>query len=120
MTIYLTDKEIAAELGLKAEKWDSVAAVLERSGLPPRDPLFDERRCWPAVLEFLMRRAGVSGNNTATAAQNGVRYNGFKSKTARANPADKQSNRESAEILEMQRRSSLDGVRAPACAPSRD
>ena len=59
MSIYLNDNDIAERLGVDSVKWESVAVVLERSGLPRRDPLFDEKRCWPAVLEFLLRRAGV-------------------------------------------------------------
>lgn len=111
MGIYLTDKEIAAELGLKPDKWETISLVLERSGLPPRDPLFDERRCWPAVLEFLMRRAGVGGANTATTAQNGGQYNGFKPKKgARTNRTDEQDEQAGATVLEMQPRSGASRV----------
>jgi len=39
--------------------WDSAVAVLEREGLPKRDPLFGNRRYWPAVEAFLRRRAGL-------------------------------------------------------------
>ena len=104
MSIYLNDKDIAKQLGVDSAKWESVAVVLERDGLPRRDPLFDERRCWPAVLEFLLRRAGVCGNNAAALVQNGGQYNGFKSKAARVGEPPKQK-REGAVILDLRSRS---------------
>lgn len=42
--------------------WDGVAAVLERDGLPKRDPLFGYRRYWPAVREWLRRRNGLASH----------------------------------------------------------
>jgi hypothetical protein len=109
MSIYLNDKEIAKQLGVDSAKWESIAVVLERDGLPRRDPLFDERRCWPAVLEFLLRRAGVGGNNAAALVQNGGQYNGFKSKAARPNTPAKQK-REGATVLALHSRRSEDGL----------
>jgi len=109
MSIYLNDKDIAKQLGVDSAKWESVAVVLERDGLPRRDPLFDERRCWPAVLEFLLRRAGVGGNNAAALVQNGGQYNGFKSKAARPSAPAKQK-REGAIILDMRSRSEEVGI----------
>lgn len=109
MTIYLNDNDIAERLGVDSVKWESVAVVLERSGLPRRDPLFDEKRCWPAVLEFLLRRAGVGGNNAAAFVQDGGQYNGFKSKAARVGAPPKQK-REGAVILDLRSRSEKDGL----------
>jgi len=43
-----------------AKAWDGVATVLERDGLPKRDPLFGNRRYWPAVEAFLRRRNGIA------------------------------------------------------------
>lgn len=116
MSIYLNDNEIAKELGVDSAKWESVAVVLERDGLPRRDPLFDERRCWPAVLEFLLRRAGVGGTNAAALVQNGGQYNGFKSKAARPNKPSKQE-RVSATVLALHPRRSEDGI-PPNDSPS--
>ena len=56
--IFLPDVEIAKIVGLSAAEWKAAALVLERSGLPRRDPLFKNQRCWPRVRDFLYRRAG--------------------------------------------------------------
>lgn len=62
--LYATDKQIAQALyGLDApadvlRSWCSAAAVLERQGLPKRDPLFGNRRFWPAVEAFIHRWNG--------------------------------------------------------------
>jgi len=82
--IYLTDKQIASRLGVSPDKWDSIAPVLEREGAPRRDALFDDKRCWPALLEFLVKRAGGTAVNTALPVENGGSYHGFKSKARRA------------------------------------
>ena len=59
--LFLTEAEIAARLPMPTEAWQAAAAVLERDGLPRRDPLFGDRRCWPAVRDFLLARAGGGG-----------------------------------------------------------
>jgi len=107
--IFLTDKEIAARLGMGVDKWKNISRVLEREGLPKQDVLFDSRRCWPAVLEFLQRRAGGVGNDTTLSKENGGSYVGFKSKSARPD-ARKATKREGGVILEMQRRRQEAGV----------
>lgn len=56
--LFLTDAEIAARVPMAAPEWVAAAAALERDGLPRRDPLFGDRRCWPAVRDFLLARAG--------------------------------------------------------------
>ncbi|WP_370194271.1 MULTISPECIES: winged helix-turn-helix domain-containing protein [Aurantimonas] len=58
--LFLTDMEIGQRLGLKKESVPERLAVLERSGFPPPDPLFDNKRYWPAVKEFLDRRFGLA------------------------------------------------------------
>jgi hypothetical protein len=57
--LYKTEEEIAALIGLGVDKWRDIAHVLEKSGLPRRDPLFGKRRYWPAVRAFLDRRYGL-------------------------------------------------------------
>lgn len=57
--LYKTEAEIAGIVGVDIAIWRANAAVLERSGLPLRDPLFARRRYWPAVKAFLDRRAGL-------------------------------------------------------------
>lgn len=58
--IFLPDAEIAKRVSMTAGEWKAAAVVLERSGLPRRDPLFKNQRCWPRVRDFLYRRAGGS------------------------------------------------------------
>ena len=55
--LFLNDAEIAKRLGMTSAEWHPVAQVLERSGLPRKDPLFGGRRCWPSVQSFLLRRS---------------------------------------------------------------
>ncbi|KTS11075.1 hypothetical protein SB2_07510 [Methylobacterium radiotolerans] len=50
-----------------AKAWDGVATVLERDGLPKRDPLFGNRRYWPAVEAFLRRRNGIASPSGGSA-----------------------------------------------------
>jgi hypothetical protein len=58
--LFLSDAEIAERIPQSLDEWVAAAAVLERHGLPKRDPLFQERRCWPMVRDFLCARAGGS------------------------------------------------------------
>jgi hypothetical protein len=58
--LYLTEAEIADRVMSgddRVQRWKGVAAMLERQGLPQKDPVFDNRRYWPAVRDFLDRRA---------------------------------------------------------------
>lgn len=57
--LFLTDPEIAKLLGMAPAQWQATAIVLERSGLPRKDPQFGDRRYWPAVRAYLDRRAGL-------------------------------------------------------------
>lgn len=54
--IYLSDREIAKRLGMSVIEWTATATVLERSGLPRRSPMFQDRRHWIAVQDFLYSR----------------------------------------------------------------
>lgn len=63
--LYLTDAEIADRLMSgddRVARWKGAAVMLERDGLPRPDPVFGGRRYWPAVRDYLDRRAlrGVS------------------------------------------------------------
>lgn len=58
--LFLTEGEIAVRVGVSALDWQAAAHVLEKSGLPRPDPLFGQRRYWPAVRAFLDRRAGMA------------------------------------------------------------
>lgn len=57
--LFVTEAELAAVLGLSVEQWKATAIVLERSGLPLKDPQFGDRRYFPAVVAYLDRRAGI-------------------------------------------------------------
>ena len=65
--LFLTDKEIAARLGVGADDWAAIVRTLERSGLPEPDPLFGRRRYWPAVKAFLDARSGLGTPSTGKA-----------------------------------------------------
>lgn len=56
--LFLPEDEIARRLGQTPRDWESKAIVLEREGLPPKDPFFG-LRYWPAVRAFLDRRSGL-------------------------------------------------------------
>lgn len=59
--LYLSEACIAQRVlgtGAKA-RWESIAAVWEREGLPRIDPMTG-CRYWPAVRSFLDRRHGLS------------------------------------------------------------
>lgn|GEM_PF-2619470 len=58
--LFPTEGEIALRVGVSALDWQAAASVLENSGLPRPDPLFGQRRYWPAVRSFLDRRAGMA------------------------------------------------------------
>lgn len=64
--LYPTEERIIREIfGQDAPRdlissWDGIARVLERDGLPPRDPLFGNRRFWPSVQAWLRRRNGLT------------------------------------------------------------
>ena len=57
--LYKSEAEIAKLVGLPVVLWKDTATVLERDGLPQKDPVFDNRRYWPAVQAWLDHRAGL-------------------------------------------------------------
>jgi hypothetical protein len=58
--LFLTEGEIAVKVGVSTPDWQAAAPLLEKTGLPRPDPLFGQRRYWPAVRAFLDRRAGMA------------------------------------------------------------
>lgn len=54
--LFMTDAEIAKEIGQKTDEFKATAVMLERKGFPMPDPLFNNRRYWPAVKAFFDRR----------------------------------------------------------------
>jgi hypothetical protein len=83
--IYMSDKEIAPLVGLTVGEWAATALVLEKHGLPRCDPLFNDRRCWPAVEQYLIERARPTMYRVTTGDDDG--FQGFKSGRATRKPA---------------------------------
>lgn len=57
-TLFVSDAQLAAVLGIGEDKARTIFRTLERDGFPARDPIFG-RRYFPAVRAFLDRRAGL-------------------------------------------------------------
>ncbi|MBB3937895.1 winged helix-turn-helix domain-containing protein [Aureimonas phyllosphaerae] len=57
--LFLDDREIAMRLGVKPNLFSAIAKTLEKSGFPQPDPLFEDKRYWPACRSFLDRRHNV-------------------------------------------------------------
>ena len=87
MGVYLKDQEIAREIGMPLGEWAVAAAILEKHGLPRRDPPFGDRRHWPAVQEWLHKRATGANPTVAGQVEN---YNGFGKRNARPQKAPEQ------------------------------
>lgn len=53
--LWVTDDELIKESGVPESKMRAVLAALDRdrlSGFPKKNPLYDNRRYWPAVLAY--------------------------------------------------------------------
>lgn len=120
--IFLSDQDIADELGLTLKEWESKAALLERDGLPKRDAVFGYRRCWPAVLEFFVKRAGGVGQiNTSLPVSEGGTYRGVKSKVnAKGTDTPAKRGRASAVLLDLQQARRKAGVQADSGSGASD
>ncbi len=59
--LFMTDAELAKAIGLPTDEFKATAVVLQRSGFPVPDPVFKNRRYWPAVKAYFDRRYGVGG-----------------------------------------------------------
>ncbi|MHC2298208.1 winged helix-turn-helix domain-containing protein [Rhizobium mongolense] len=57
--LYVTNAECAERIGISTDDFNAIEFELNRQGFPPKDPLFNNRRYWPAVRAFLDRRNGV-------------------------------------------------------------
>jgi hypothetical protein len=74
--LFITDGVIAKRVGLSFAEWVPTSKVLEKSGLPLPDPLFKNRRCWPAVRLYLDRRAGIRQDNSPLVRDGEENWNG--------------------------------------------
>ncbi|PQZ26164.1 winged helix-turn-helix domain-containing protein [Ochrobactrum vermis] len=61
--LFVSDIEIARSLGISAAAFKSTVIVLERDAFPPKEPLFNDLRYWPAVKAFFDRRHLTSGKD---------------------------------------------------------
>lgn len=101
--IYVTERELANMLGVEQKRWETVIApALEARGLPRKDALFDNRRCWPAVREFIMKRAMCKSTYEGQEDVKTIRNTGAK-KTP-------QQGRDGAVVLDLQQARSRNGV----------
>lgn len=57
--LFVTDGELASRLGLTLDQLKIALPAAEKSGFPVKDPLFADRRYWPACIAWLDRRYGL-------------------------------------------------------------
>ncbi|MDQ0132618.1 DNA-binding Lrp family transcriptional regulator [Neorhizobium galegae] len=62
--LMLTDAEIAERVGLSTDEFRDAVSTLEKAGFPLRDPLFRNRRYWPACQAFMDKRYGLASSFT--------------------------------------------------------
>ncbi len=58
--LFVTEAECAERTGLSSDEFKLIVSTLEKSGFPLPDPVFKNRRYWPAVRVWLDRRYGMS------------------------------------------------------------
>ncbi|PYE98892.1 hypothetical protein C8J35_103493 [Rhizobium sp. PP-F2F-G38] len=63
--LFLTEAELAARIGVKTEVLKGALLALNKEGFPAPDPLFGDRRYWPACKAFFDRRYGLVGPNSS-------------------------------------------------------
>ena len=62
--LFVTQAECAERIGLSTDDFKSIVSTLEKSGFPLPDPVFKNRRYWPAVRGWLDRRYGIGCSAT--------------------------------------------------------
>lgn len=62
-TLFVTEAQCAERLGLSLEQFKTASLAAAKSGFPMPDPLFANRRYWPAVRAWCDRRYGMAGGN---------------------------------------------------------
>jgi hypothetical protein len=72
LPLYPSEERIVREVfgdaaSVMMKSWRETAVILERNGLPKRDPLFGSRRYWPAVERWLKSYNGISSEPGAQA-----------------------------------------------------
>jgi hypothetical protein len=61
--LFISDTEMYRRLGVGPRTGRIAISALERSGFPPKLPLWGNRRYWPAVRAFLDRHYGAAPYN---------------------------------------------------------
>lgn len=61
--LFVTEDQIAKRIGLTADQLKTALPALAKSGFPMPDPLFENRRYWPACQAFLDRRYGLASSS---------------------------------------------------------
>lgn len=61
--LFLTEAQVAERMGLTADQLKAALPALDKSGFPMPDPLFFNRRYWPACQAFLDRRYGLASSS---------------------------------------------------------
>lgn len=61
--LFVTDAECAERMGLTTEQFKIALPAATQAGFPMKDPLFADRRYWPAVRAWLDQRYGLLGEN---------------------------------------------------------
>lgn len=61
--LFVTDAECAERIGLTTEQFKDALLAAKKAGFPMKDPLFENRRYWPAVRAWLDRRYGLYGSD---------------------------------------------------------
>jgi hypothetical protein len=58
--LYLSDAELIRRLGVPEKHMRKILPGLEKYGFPRKQPLFGDRRYWPAVKAWLDKRNGIT------------------------------------------------------------
>lgn len=61
--LFLTDGQLAERLGISTDLLKTAMPALAKAGFPAPDPLFQNRRYWPACLAFLDKRYGLASSS---------------------------------------------------------
>lgn len=60
--LFVTEAECADRIGLSTEQFKIALPAATKSGFPMKDPLFNNRRYWPAIQAFLDKRNGLASS----------------------------------------------------------
>ncbi len=62
--LFVTEAQCAERLGLSLDQFKAALLAADKSGFPMKDPLFANRRYWPAVRAWLDNRYGLDGEKS--------------------------------------------------------